>query len=216
MQFWVFPSPYVSLAPWFNLLGYGVVPRKSPEWAAKAFTVSPLGCVVHCCSEPSNSVLWTRIDLCTASGVLDKRFMACCMQWSNMRKYRKVHVLKYRKVLTQFCANKNLKKPRKNAEKQKKILGSEKKRKSAETQKIFMSVECNTMTYWWLWVNLTATWEHVTYIGDGGIRAVSVFVEDSKKLGVLTGTLTKSILYEENNAYIMMKWRSKVQVHAYP
>ena len=32
-----------------------------------------------------------------------------------MRKYRKVHVLKYRKVLKQFCANKK-KKPRKNAE----------------------------------------------------------------------------------------------------
>ena len=32
--------------------------------------------------------------------------MARSMQWSNMRKYRKVHVLKYRKVLKQFCANK--------------------------------------------------------------------------------------------------------------
>ena len=130
MQFWVFPSPYVSLAPWFDLLGYGVVPRKSPEWAAKAFAVFPLGCVVHCCSEPSNSVLWTRIDLCTASGVLDKRFMARCMQWSNMRKYRKVHVLKYRKVLKQFCAKKQQqknRKMRKMRKTRKKILGSEKK-----------------------------------------------------------------------------------------
>ena len=68
--------------------------------------------------------------------------MARCMQWSNMRKYRKVRVLKYRKVLKQFCANKNLKKHgkiRKMRKTRKKILGSEKKRKSAETQKIFMS-----------------------------------------------------------------------------
>ena len=43
--------------------------------------------------------------------------MARCMQWSNMRKYRKVHVLKYRKVLKQFCANKKTRKNAENAEK---------------------------------------------------------------------------------------------------
>ena len=137
-----FPISVWSLAPWFDLLGYGVVPRKSPEWAAKAFAVFPLGCVVHCCSEP-----------CTASGVLDKRFMARCMQWSNMRKYRKVHVLKYRKVLKQFCANKN-KKTRKNAEK---IIGSEKKRKSAENFHVWTLGSLSTLLQSLLSTNFAPT-----------------------------------------------------------